>query len=142
MNDLGELKNWLDLSCLCLNEQKTEIVVFGGSDHVEDCAAALGPVGLFTPSCVKNLGVIFGDADKSDLYRQITTVVKTSSFQLRLLGKVKPYLSNNDFERVMHDYITTQLDYCKYLYLGLDQSFCRLQLEQNAAIWFLAGTFF
>lgn len=46
----------------------------------------------------KNLGVIFRHF-KFD--KQISTVVKTSFFQLRLLAKIKPYRSLFDQERVV-----------------------------------------
>lgn len=67
--------------------------------------------------------------------------MKTSFFQLRLLGKVKPYLPPNQMEKVVHALITSRLDYCNSLYFGLDQcSVRRLQLVQNAAARLLTGT--
>lgn len=68
--------------------------------------------------------------------KQISAVVKSSFFQLRLLAKVKPYLPHPDFERVIH-----LLIYCNALYIGLDQTFLhRLQMVQNAAARLLTGT--
>lgn len=62
----------------------------------------------------KKLGVIFDSCFKFD--QQITQVVKTCFFQSRLLWKVKAYFPLNDFERVIHMFITS-------LYFGVDQSF-------------------
>lgn len=68
-------------------------------------------------------------------------MVKTIFFQLRLLAKVKPYLSYNDFERVIHTLFMSRLDYCNSLYVGLPQSSLRrLHLVQNAAPRLLTGT--
>ena len=52
---------------------------------------------------IKTLGVTL-DIDLN-LKRQIGTVIKSSLRQLRLLAKVKPYLSFDDLERVIHAFI-------------------------------------
>ena len=68
-------------------------------------------------------------------------MVKASFFQLGLLAKVKPYLSQKDLEKVIHAFITSPLDYCNSLYVGIDQAeLNRLQLVQNAAAHLLTGT--
>ena len=65
--------------------------------------------------------------------RQIVSVVESAFFQLRLLAKVKPYLSASDLEKVIHAVIFSRLDCCNS-YVGLDQrSLQRLQLVQKAA---------
>lgn len=129
---LSDLKIWLDQNFLCLNDKKTEIVVFGHAGHLSDCADALGTLCSHIQPFTRNLGVIFDSAFKFD--KQISSVVKTSFFHLRLLAKVKQYMLPKDFERVIHAFITSRLDYCNSLYAGLDQSSLRrLQLVQNAA---------
>ena len=56
-------------------------------------------------------------------------MVKASFFQLRLLAKVKPYLRRADLEKVIHAFISSRLDYCNSLYVGIGQSeLNRLQL--------------
>ena len=73
--------------------------------------------------------------------KHISSVVKTSFFQLRLLAKVKPYLPRQQLEIAIHAFISTRLDYCNSLYTGLDQSSLRrLQLVQNAAARLLTST--
>lgn len=100
---------------------------------------ALGSLGSHIRPFTKNLGFIFDSAFQFE--KQISSVVKASFFQLRLLAKVKPYRLRKDFERVIHAFITSRLDYCNSLYVGLDQSSLhRLQLVQNAAARLLTGT--
>jgi len=83
-------------------------------------------------SVVKKLGVTLDGESKFD--RQIGSVVKSAFFQLRLLARVKPYLSPSDLEKVIRAFILS-------LYVGLDQrSPRRLQLVQNAAARIFAGT--
>ena len=72
--------------------------------------------------------------------KQISLVVKNSFFHLKILSKVKGYLSRKDLETVIHAFINSRLDYCNSLYVGLDQSLLhRLQLVQNAAARLLTG---
>lgn len=87
---------------------------------------------------VSNLGVKMDNAFQFD--KQIN-VVSSNFYHLRLLAQIKPVLSFNDFEQVIHAFISTQLDYCSALYAGLNQtSVARLQLVQNAAARLLTGT--
>ncbi len=139
LNCLRDFKTWLDQNFLCLNENKTEIVVFGHPGNLSACVDALGHLGLYVRPFTRNLGVIFDSTFKFE--KQISSVVKASFFQLRLLAKVKPYLPRKEFESVIHAFITSRLDYCNSLYVGLDQSSLqRLQLVQNAAARLLTGT--
>ena len=68
-------------------------------------------------------------------------MVQASFFQLRLLAEVKAYLSPKDLEKVIHALITSRIDYCNSIYVGIDQSALhRLQVVQNAAARLLTGT--
>ena len=100
---------------------------------------ALGPLGSNLSTSVRNLGVIFDSAFKFE--KQVSSVVKNSFYHLRLLAKTKAYLSQKNLERVIHAFVTTRLDYCNALYVGIDQSLLRrLQLVQNAAARLLTRT--
>ena len=93
---------------------------------------------VFKPT-VRNLGVTFDSFLSFD--KQIDSVVKASFFQLRLLNKVKPFLSRQDLETAIHAFISSRLDYCNALYTGVKQSsLSRLQLVQNTAARLLTGT--
>ncbi len=60
---------------------------------------------------------------------------------MRLISKIKPFLSRKDLEKVIHAFIFSRLDYCNSLYYGVqDKSLGRLQLIQNAAARLLTGT--
>ncbi len=87
-------------------------------NHVYDC---LGQFPGKKLSCVKNLGVIFDPELKFD--RQVNAVVKNSFFHLRSISKLKSILSFEDMEKVVHAFVSSRLDYCNVLYLGLNQHF-------------------
>lgn len=89
-------------------------------------------------SSVKSLGVCSENCFK--LNRQISSVIKSSFFQLRLVAKNKAYLPPRDLQRTIHAFITSCLDYCMSLCVGLDQSSVQhLQLVHNAAARLLTG---
>ncbi len=123
---------------LFLNESKTEVIVFGPSESSGSRSINLDYLAPFTSSCIKNLGVFWDQGLKFD--KQINAVISSCFFQLRLLSKFKSFLSLKTLEIAIHALITTRLDYCNSLYLGISKSsIARLQLVQNAAARFLKG---
>lgn len=88
---------------------------------------------------VKNLGVFLDTS--LNFNRQVSSVVKGSFYQLKTIAKLKLFLSHKDLETVIHAFITSRLDYCNSLYMGLTHStLSRLQMVQNAAARLLTGT--
>ena len=136
---IADIKLWLSENFLKLNEDKTECIIFSASATQDGPALNLGALASYTRSSVKNLGVTFDCSMKFD--KQISNVVRMSFFQLCLLAKVKPFLNRHDLEKAIHALISSRLDYCNALYIGLNQtSISRLQLVQNAAARFLTNT--
>ena len=133
---LKDIKTWMDLNFLTLNDGKTEITLFG---HRDSNTNMLGPLADKNRPFIKSLGVTFDSGFTFE--RQVGSVVKGSFFQLRLLSKLKPYLPHKDLETVIHAFITSRLDYCNALYVGLGKrQMSRLQLVQNSAARLLTGT--
>lgn len=134
---LDELKLWLASNFLCLNESKSEIILFGSNDHSSP-DVELDTLLPQKASCVRNLGFLLDNSLKLD--KQIGAVVKSCFYHLRLKAKVKPFLTDKNLETVMHAFISSCLDYCNSLYIGASQScISRLQLVQNAAARLLKG---
>ena len=131
---LVDIKAWMALNFLNLNESKTEIIVFRPSVAANISDLALGPLEPYLKPTVTNLGVKM-DCDFL-MDKQVNSVLKSAFFQ-----RLKAFLSFNDFEKVIHAFITTRLDYCNALYFGVSH-YClhRLQLIQNAAARLLTGT--
>lgn len=64
-----------------------------------------------------------------------------SGSQLRQISKAKPDIRHTDLEKLIDALITSRLDYCNSLYLGLQLSLIQhLQPVQNAAARLLSGT--
>ena len=139
LNCLVDIKAWMALHFLNLNENKTEIIIFRPSVAASTLVLDIGPLEPYLKPTVTNLGVKMDSDFLMD--KQINAVLKSSFFQLRILSKAKPFLSFVDFEKVIHAFITTRLDYCNALYLGVSHGgLHRLQMVQNAAARLLTGT--
>ncbi len=136
---LEDIKCWMSNNFLQLNNDKTEVILFGPSKTRNSVAGNLENLTPYIKSHVKNLGVIF-DSELC-LEKQISSVVKNSYYQLRIISRLKSSLSFQDLEIVIHAFITSRLDYCNSLYVGLPQSsLSRLQMVQNAAARLLNST--
>ncbi len=116
---VNDIKNWMGDNCLQLNENKTEVNLFGSSHLVNALCSSLGPLQANIRTHVKNLGVDFDSELKFD--KQIISLVRAIFFQFRGLRKLKSLLSFSDLETVIHACISTRLDYCNALYAGVNQ---------------------
>lgn len=106
---MKDIKIWRSSSFLNLSEKKTKIIFFGPPCGIP--TKYLG--GHFVTSQTNTLGVLLDSEFKLD--KQANSVVKSCFFHLRLLSKIKPFLSFQDFERVIHTFISSCLDYCNSL---------------------------
>lgn len=139
---LTDIKNWMSNNFLCLNSDKTEVMLIGpkhlvdNSPHHQNLLKGLSL--SFSPQ-VKNLGVII-DQDLS-LNTHVKHITKTSFFHLRNIAKVRNFLSFEDAEKLIHAFVTSRLDYCNALFSGCSNTCIKnLQLIQNAAAQTLTRT--
>ncbi len=117
---LQEIKVWLTNNFMLLNDDKTQIFQFGPKEHSGGKSFDLGALTPYLTSVVKDLGFHLDNSLKLD--KQINTIVSTSFYHIRRLAKVKPFLNRKSFETAFHAFISTRLDYCNSLYVGLPLS--------------------
>lgn len=93
-----------------------------------------------TPSPeVRNLGVIL-DSSLS-LHSHIKKVTKSAFYHLRNISRLRPSLSKTVTETLTHSFISSRLDYCNAILLGLpNKALDRLQYVQNSAARIITGT--
>ena len=97
---LEEVKVWLGSNFLQINNDKTEVIIFGPSKSKTPRTADLGILSPYVKSHSRNLGVIFDS--NFCFYKQIAAVVKSRFYQLRVIAKIKPHLSFHNLEIVIH----------------------------------------
>ncbi|KAF7254503.1 Beta-tectorin [Varanus komodoensis] len=137
---LAEVMGWMRANKLKLNPDKTEVLLVGGSGFGEgEVTLALNGVALPPRDKVRSLGVLL-DPELS-LEAQVTAVARSAFLQLRLIHQLRPYLENDCLATVTHALVTSRLDFCNALYVGLPLKMVRiLQLVQNRAARLLTGT--
>ncbi|KAF7248278.1 putative sodium-coupled neutral amino acid transporter 11 [Varanus komodoensis] len=125
---------------LKLNPDKTEVLLVGGSGFGEgELNLVLNGVALPPRDKVHSLGVLL-DPELS-LEAQVTVVARSAFLQLRLIHQLRPYLEYDCLATVTHALVTSRLDFCNALYVGLPLKMVRiLQLVQNRAARLLTGT--
>ncbi|KAF7249528.1 Serine protease inhibitor Kazal-type 6 [Varanus komodoensis] len=88
---------------------------------------------------VRSLGVLLDP--ELTLEVQVTAVARSAFFPLWLIHQLHPYLENDCLATVTHALVTSRLDFCNALYVGLPLKTVRiLQLVQNRAARLLTGT--
>ncbi len=117
---LGEIRAWLASNFLHLNTNKTECVVFGPSSASKEIISRLASMKISVSDHVKNLGVTMDSALVLD--KQVSSVVKAAFYQLRIISKLKSILSFKDLETIIHAFVSSRIDYCNSVYIGISQS--------------------
>ncbi|KAF7246312.1 Methyltransferase-like protein 4 [Varanus komodoensis] len=137
---LAEVMGWMRANKLKLNPDKTEVLLVGGSGFGEgELNLVLNGVALPPRDKVRSLGVLL-DSELS-LEAQVTTAARSAFLQLRLIHQLRPYLEYDCLATVTHALVTSRLDFCNALYVGLPLKTVRiLQLVQNRAARLLTGT--
>ncbi len=95
--------------------------------------------GQITKNQVKHLGVIL--ETHLSFSSHVKAVTKSVYYHLKNVARIKSFVSSQDFENLVHAFITSRVDYCNGLLTGLPKKTIRqLQLIQNAAARILTRT--
>ncbi|XP_029938415.1 uncharacterized protein LOC115381268 [Salarias fasciatus] len=136
-NCISDIKSWMAVNFLQLNQDKTEVLVIGPEGQREKILPKLRD---FKPAqSVKNLGVIFDS--ELNFIPHIKNITKIGFYHLKNIARVRPFLSQASTEVLMHAFISCRLDYCNALLSGLPKkNISNLQLLQNSAARVLTRT--
>ena len=136
-NVISDLRCWMALNFLKLNDSKTEVILVGKK---QQCKKAVIPhltigdakITVNSEHPVRNIGAMF-DSQMS-MKHHIQTVCKVAHYHLRRIGQVRPYLSREATECLVHAFISSRLDYANSLLYGTPANQIRkLQGIQNTA---------
>ena len=136
---VSDLKKWMNVNFLLLNEQKTNFVEFVPPLNVNSVISALNfseAEALFPCESIKTLGVLFDY--KLNLSDHLNSVVSICYSNLRNLGKIASKLSAKLKIQLVHSMILCHLDYCNALFYGLPVCMlCRLTKLLYVAVRFI-----
>lgn len=120
---------------LKLNEDKTEVIVFGTNNTLTQLDAPsvhIGDVDITASSSARNLGCVQDCHLSMEL--QVNQICKAAFYHLRNISKVRCYLTKEVTEQLVHAFVTTRLDQNNSLLYGIpDRLVRKLQRVQNAA---------
>ena len=140
---LCDISVWMSQNKLKLNNDKTEIILFGSKKHLAELnIKSLFVVGTdvsVASEPVRNLGAMFDS--QLIMAPHVKRVVKKSSFHPRNIGKARHVLTEDATKTVMQSPVMSRLDYCNALLIGIQQDLiAKLQLLQNSAARIVSRT--
>ena len=105
---------------LKLNEEKTEVILFTSkrsTKHLDSISVRVGNSVIRSTKCVRNLGTLLDS--NLDMEQQVNSVCKSAYAQLRSIGHIRPYLSNDATKTLVNSLVTSRLDYCNAMLTGV-----------------------
>ncbi len=132
---IDDIKAWMSENRLLFNDSKTEIVVFSPRRHAREVSINKLRVGeslvLAQPSA-RNLGLIL-ESDLS-MSHHVTNLCRTAFYHLRCIARIRKYLSMSTTVTLVHAFVSSRLDSCNSLLIGLpNEQISKIQRVQNAA---------
>ena len=129
---LADIRTWMLLNKLKLNEDKTELLIIHSRYRPSSVFSLNCGHDIIIPSdLVRIIGVIF---DKNmTMIPQINSVCKGAFYHLRNIGRIRKFLTPKSTEILVHAFISSKLDYCNSLFYGAPKfQLQKLQHVQNA----------
>ena len=132
---VNDISTWMNNNILKLNQNKTELIVFSSkfkAKETKDMCINVGNSRVHAVDSVRNLGIIL---DKNlDMKKQINAISKSCFYQIRNIGQIRQYITEEACKTIVQALVTSRLDYGNALLCGLPQTLLtRLQRVQNCA---------
>ena len=123
---------------LKLNEEKTEVTVFSKTSSLSQ-PIKIGSAIVNSSSTLRILGVYFDQTLSMD--QQISNTCRSGYMHLRKINSIRKFLTESAVKTLVNQTVTSRLDYCNSLYVGLPKkSVRRLQIVQNSAARLITKT--
>ncbi|MHB9317265.1 RNA-directed DNA polymerase, partial [Fusobacterium polymorphum] len=141
---LGEIRDWMTLNKLILNDNKTKLIHFHSRFRPCNIVSSLsvGNDRVLPCKVIKNLGFWFDD--EAVLSRHVSEVCSSVSFSLYRIRRIRNILDRSTTEKLVHAFVTSRLDFCNSLLYGLMPGtlLARFQRLQNSAARLITRTRF
>ena len=135
-----EIRQWMSLNFLKLNDDKTEFVDIGVYESPIKSLVLSDEVEISPTMKAKNLGFVFDH--QMNLDNQVNAVSKSCYLNLRNLGKIASHLTKELKIQLVHSNVLSFIDYCNAVYGALSESnLQKLQKIQNNAVRFIFGIY-
>ena len=139
---LADIESWMTKNMLKLNSAKTEVMLFASKHNIgslKDITVNVGEAAVKPSSQARNLGVIFDSS--MTMEQQVNSICRSCYGQLRNIGHIRRYLTNDATKSMVNGLVTSRLDYCNALLYGLPNLLLKkLQRVQNTAARIITRT--
>lgn len=124
---------WMQNNKLKLNENKTEVILFGTKKRINNLTnirIRIGDVTITPTTVVKNLGVYYDQ--QLSMEQQIRAICRNVHMHLRNISRIRRYLSREACQLLVHALAISRIDYANSLLTGITSDrLKRLQKLQN-----------
>ena len=132
---IEEIKRWMAMNFLKLNDSKTEFMILGSAHHLSKIGSKSLQIGteVISPSkSARNIGAVLDQSMTMD--EQVKSVCNSCYSQLRQIHHIRRCLTREATETLIHSFISSRLDNLNALLYGIPNSMIlRLQYVQNCA---------
>jgi hypothetical protein len=133
---IEEIRKWMVDNHLKLNEAKTEYLVIGnvkGCIDLDDVSSLqIGDDTVHASDSAKNIGAVIDS--QLNMRDHVNNVCRSCYLQLRNIGHIRHFLTQDATATLVNALITSKLDYVNSLLYGLPEYLLkRLELIQNSA---------
>ena len=132
---VSEIREWMKLNMLKLNDDKTELIVFTSKykqDLYNDFSITIGDTVVDCSSQVKDLGVIFDRV--LSLRQHVSYTSRTCRFHHRNISRIRKYIPQDISIVLTKSLVMSRLDYSNGLLYGLPKcTVSGLLAVQNSA---------
>ena len=132
---IADIKRWMLVNFLKLNDDKTEVMLFGSPYFLKkqpSISVLVGETLINSSTHVRNLGAILDKGMTMEKF--VNLKISSSSFYLKSIAKIRKFLTISAAKSLIHAYVISRLDYCNCLLLGAKKYLIRkLQNVQNTA---------
>ncbi|KAL0849594.1 hypothetical protein ABMA28_013853 [Loxostege sticticalis] len=140
-DDLQSIANWCSSNCLVLNPRKSKLILIGTPKNVSkvnnmNVKVELNGEPIEQVDKVRNLGLVFDSQLRFDSH--VSECVRRCFYRLKLLYKIRPYLSEMLRIRLCESLVLSRLNYCDTVYGPCLRGYSvkLVQRVQNACIRF------
>ena len=133
---IEDIRSWMSANFLMLNDSKTEFICFSS----KKCDSTgpfmdikVGNDSVAVSSSVKNLGILLDS--RMNMKEHISKVSRTCYAYIRSISRIRKHLSQSDTEKLVHAFISSRLDQCNSLLIGLPNTVLEplVRVQRSAA---------
>lgn len=132
---IRDVRRWMQTNKLKLNDSKTEVIIFGTKQklqQLQDIRIQIGDEAIRPSKTVKNLGVHMDQELKMDSH--VNSICKTANFHIHNIRRIRKFLTKDATKSLTNALVTSRLDYGNALLYGTTANLRKkMQKVQNSS---------